>query len=55
MNLNLLVFIKRIIYDGYKSIGTHWIALYMKDINLTCSDSFGVKQIPKEIKTLIEN
>ena len=28
--------------DEYKSIGTHWIALYGNDNNVTYFDSFGV-------------
>ena len=40
--------------DQYKSIGTHWIALYTNDNNNAISfDSFGVKHIPKEIKKFI--
>ena len=49
--------------DEYKSIGTHWIALY---VNGNCShnsklnnviyfDSFRAKHIPKEIKKVIGN
>ena len=41
--------------DEYKSIGTHWIALYVNDNNVTYFDSFGVEHIPKEIKKLIGN
>ena len=58
------VFIQDIIYlkdgayiidlDEYKSIGTHWIALYVNAKNETYFDSFGVEQIPKEIKKFIE-
>ena len=36
--------------DDFKSIGTHWIALYGNDF-----DSFGVENIPKEIENFIEN
>ena len=36
--------------DGYKSIGTHWIALYVNGDNVAYFDSFGVKLILKEIK-----
>ena len=39
--------------DEYKSIRTHWIALYVNDINVTYFDSFGVEHIPKEIKKFI--
>ena len=35
--------------DEYESIGTHWIALYVNDNNVTYFDSFGVEHIPKEI------
>ena len=41
--------------DEYKSIRTHWIALYMNGDNLTYFDSFGAENIPKEIKKFIEN
>ena len=33
--------------DVYKSIGTHWIALYVNGDNMTHFDSFGVDHIPK--------
>ena len=35
--------------DEYKSIETHWIALYVNAKNVTYFDSFGVEHIPKEI------
>ena len=41
--------------DEYKSIGAHWIALYVNDDNVTYFDSFGVEHIPKEIKKFIGN
>ena len=41
--------------DEFKSIRTHWIALYMNGDNLTYFDSFGAENIPKEIKKFIEN
>ena len=41
--------------DEYKSIGTHWINLYVYGDNLTDFDYFGVEHIPKEIKKLIGN
>ena len=37
----------------YKSIGTHWIVLYVNDNNLTYFDSFGVEHIPKNLKKFI--
>ena len=41
--------------DEYESIGTHWIALYVNDDNVTYFDSFGVEHISKEIKKFIGN
>ena len=35
--------------DEYSDIGTHWIAFYVKNNNVTYFDSFGVGHIPKEI------
>ena len=35
--------------DEFKSIGTHWIALYVNGNNMTYFDSFGVEHISKEI------
>ena len=40
--------------DEYSDIGTHWVALYVQNNNVTYFDSFGVEHIPKEIKTLID-
>ena len=34
--------------DEYKSIGTHWIALYENGNNIIYFDHFGVEHIPKE-------
>ena len=39
--------------NGCKSIGTHWIALYVNANNIVYFDSFGVEHIPKEIKKSI--
>ena len=47
------MFIQEINLDGYKSIGTNWIALYVNDVNVTYFDSFGVEYIVKEIKKFI--
>ena len=41
------------LFDEYKSIGTHWIALEVNVENVTYFDSFGVYHIPKQIKKLI--
>ena len=60
-----MVFILEIIYpkikngayvinlDGYSDIGTHWVALWLDNINVSYFDRFGVEHIPKEIKTFI--
>ena len=39
----------------FKSIRTHWIALYVNAENVAYFDSFGVEHIPKEIRKLIAN
>ena len=36
--------------DEFKSIGTHWIALYMHDNDIIYFDSFGGEHISKEVK-----
>ena len=41
--------------DVYKSIRTHWIALYVIAENVTYFHKFGVAHIPKEIKKFIGN
>ena len=41
--------------DEYKSIGTHWIVLYVNVNNIVNFDSFGVEHTPKEIKKIIGN
>ena len=41
--------------DEYSNIGTHWIALYGKNNDITYFDSFGVEHIPKEIIKFIRN
>ena len=40
--------------DEYSTIGTHWIALYALNNNVTYFDSFGVEHIPKEINKFID-
>ena len=40
--------------DEYSDIGTHWVALYMSNNDVTYFDSFGVEHIPKEIKAFID-
>ena len=41
--------------DEYSDIGTHWVALYVQNNDVTYFDSFGVEHIPKEIKAFISN
>ena len=41
--------------DEYSDIGTHWVALWVKNDNVTYFDSFGVEHIPKEIIKFIKN
>ena len=41
--------------DEYSDIKIHWIALYVQNNDVTYFDSFGVKQISKEIRTFIGN
>ena len=41
--------------DEYSDIGTHQVALYLYNNDVTYFDSFGVEHIPKEIKTFINN
>ena len=41
--------------DDYSDIGTHWVALYINNKDVTYFDSFGVEHISKEIKTFINN
>ena len=41
--------------DEYSDIGTHWVALHVNNNDVTYFDSFGVENIPKEIKTFINN
>ena len=39
--------------DEYADVGTHWIALCVKDNEITYFDSFGVQHVPKDIKRFI--
>ena len=38
--------------DAFKSIETHWIALYVDNNNITNFDSFGAEDVPKKLKHL---
>ena len=42
-----------IIFDQYSDIGTHWVALYVVNNDVSYFDSFGVEHIPREIKKFI--
>ena len=59
-----MVFILEIIYqnetyiinlDEYADLGTHWIALHVKNNQFIYFDSFGVEHVPKEIKRFIRH
>ena len=39
--------------DEYADVGTHWIALYVKNNEVIYFDSFGVEHVPKELKRFI--
>ena len=39
--------------DEYSGIGTHWVALWVDNNDVTYFDSFGVEHIPKQIKAFI--
>ena len=39
--------------DGYADIGTHWIVLFCKRSEVVHFDSFGVEDVPEEIKEFI--
>ena len=41
--------------DEYSDIGTHWVALWVNNNNITYFDSSGVEHIPKEIIKFIKN
>ena len=41
--------------DEHSDIGTHWVALCVKNNDIIYFDSFGVEHIPKEITKFIEN
>ena len=41
--------------DEYSDIGTHWVAFYVHNDDITYFDSFGIEHIPKEIEAFINN
>ena len=40
-------------FDEYAHVGTNWIALYIKNIEIIYFDSFGVEDVPQEIKKFV--
>ena len=40
--------------DEYSDIGTHWLALYVSNNDVSYFDSFRVEHIPKETKKFID-
>ena len=66
MDQDLVMFFQEIIYlkkdgtyvinlDEYADVGTHWIALFCNKNEIVYFDSFGVENVPKEIKELVKN
>ena len=41
--------------DEYSDIGSHWIALYLQNNDVTYFDSLGAEHIPEEIRKFIRN
>ena len=41
--------------DEYGDVATHCIELYVKNIEIIYSNSFGVEHVPREIKKFIGN
>ena len=41
-------------FDKYADVGTHWVALYVEDIEVIYFDSFWVENVPKEIEKFIK-
>ena len=39
----------------FNDFGTHWVALYVTDNNVTYFESFGFEHIPKDIKRFIKD
>ena len=39
--------------DEYADVGTHWIAFYVKNVEIIYFDSFGVEQVLKKLKNLL--
>ena len=41
--------------DEYEDVGTHWIALFCNKSEIVYFDSFGVEDVPEEIKEFVGN
>ena len=41
--------------DEYANVGTHWIPLFCKNIEIVYFDSFRVEHVPKEIEKFIRH
>ena len=41
--------------DEYSDTGTHWVALWVDNNDVTYFNSFGIEHIAKEIKAFIDN
>ena len=41
--------------DEYANVGTHWILLFCKNIEIVYFDSFRVEHVPKEIEKFIRH
>ena len=41
--------------DEHSDIGTHWVALYIHNNDVTYVESFRVEHVPKEFKAFINN
>ena len=41
--------------DKYSNIGTHWVALYVRNNDIAYFDSFGVEHIPEETKAMMNS
>ena len=39
--------------DEYADVGSHWIALYVKNNEVIYFDSFGIKNVPTEIEKFV--
>ena len=56
LNEDIMKIVKSLNLDGYKSLGTHLIAFYVKaSHDVTYFDSFRLENIQKQIKEFIDN